>query len=287
MNRNCDSRPGKIAHGFLLFIALIFGFQPLCQAQLSGPALADVKAAAEAGDAAAQCRLAGEFMFHGDFSKAELWYRKSAAQGYAPAQGKLGDILLGRARWCVAAKPGLAEAVGSEAVEWLTMAADQGNTMGQADLAGLYFKGEFVKADLLEAYKWGDLASSEGSPFDTYSALGRSVRDATILKMTQEQLAEAKRRVAAFAPHAPSTSEVPDPAWVSLIKLSGVSGPASARLAIINDQTFAAGDTNVLKVSGTRVTVHCLEIRAESVLVQIEGVNGPRELSMASDTAKK
>ncbi|HKW28630.1 MAG TPA: tetratricopeptide repeat protein [Verrucomicrobiae bacterium] len=249
---------------------------------MSGSSLADIKAAAEAGNPAAQDKLAEQFILHMDTAQAESWYRKAAEQGYAHAQGKLGDLLLLHARVGFGLKPDVKAATGSEAVKWVTLAANQGDNLGQADLASAYLNGDFVRPDLLEAYKWGDLAA-RGSPFDPATITGRSTRDAAILKMSADQIAEAKERVATFTPHVAAKSELPEPAWVKQIELSGLSGPPNHRLAVVDNQTLAVGDSVVLKVAGKSVSVRCLEIREKSVLVQIEGLDKPTELTLADD----
>jgi hypothetical protein len=64
------------------------------------------------------------------------------------------------------------------------------------------------------------------------------------------------------------------------LELRGLSGPAHRRLALINDATLAAGDrVRVRTGSGAGFShVRCLEIRPQSVLVQVEGEPTPREL---------
>ena len=57
--------------------------------------------------------------------------------------------------------------------------------------------------------------------------------------------------------------------------------PGSTRRAWINNRSFIEGEVGVLKlVDGTRVTLHCVEIRDESVIVEIEGVPGRKELPL-------
>jgi hypothetical protein len=279
-------KPGKARLGVLLVCALIFGCQIECRAQMTGSALAVVKAAAEAGDPAAQDRLAGDFIRHRNFLEAELWYRKAAKQGYVHAQGMLGKMLLANAGLNAKQKPHAAEAIGLEAIKWLTLAANGSNTLAQAELAGVYFNGQFVKTDFLEAYKWGDIASK--SPRSTPgSDAGRSVRDAASVKMSFDQISKAKQRVATFYSHIPFIAEPPEPSWVAQIKLTGVSGPVNARLAIINNQTFGVGDFAVLKVAGMAVQVHCLEIQDKSALVNIAGLHRAKMLMLADDIIKK
>ena len=249
------------------------------QLPLSGSDLANVKIAAEAGNPAAEDQLAWQFMLHGDSSQALIWYGKSAEQGYVHAQGKLGDMLLLRARSTVDLKGDAKATTGSHAINWLTLAAYQGDKLAQADLAGACFNGEFAKQDLIEAYKWGDLAA-QGTPLAPGSSNGQSIRDAAILKMSAAQISEAKQRVAAFIPHLPARSEFPEPSWVKDITLTGISGTTKSPLAIINSVTFGVGDSSAVKAGGKAVMVRCLQIHEKSVLVQIGGLEMPRELTL-------
>jgi hypothetical protein len=283
--RKTACKPGKTSH-ILLVCALILGCQFACQAQLSGSALATVKAAAEAGNPAAQDQLAGEFLRHENFFQAELWYRKAAKKGYVDAQARLGEMLLAHPGLTAGMKTNVIKAINAEAVKWLTLAANGSNTLAQAELAGAYFKGEIIKADLLEAYKWGDIAA-KAPPSTPGSDAGRSVRDAAIQKMSFDQIAKAQQRVATFYSHVPFTYEPPEPPWVAEIRLTGISGPVNARLAIINNQTFGVGDTGILRVSNKNIKLHCLEVRDKSALVRITGMDRPKVLMLADDTTKK
>jgi hypothetical protein len=275
MNDHSICKPEKANRYALLAFTLTFAFawQICCRAQLplSGTALENVKIAAESGNPAAEDELASQFLQHADTGQAELWYSKAAQQGYVHAQAKLGDMLLLHARMTIG-KPDIQAAAASHGIDWLTLAAYQGDKLAQADLAVLYLNGEFVKPDLIESYKWGDLAGSIN---------GRSIRDAAGLKMSAVQIAEARKQVAAFIPYVPARFGLPEPAWARQIKLAGLGGPKNRPLAIINNEVFAAGDANVLKVSGKAVTVQCLQIRDKSVVVQIEGVDQARELTLA------
>ncbi len=259
---------------------MVLGCRVSSLAQYSGSALAEIKAAADAGDPAAQDKLAEQFILRTDIKQAEFWYRKSAEQGYAHAQGKLGDMLLNRSRISINGTPAQRAAMGEEALKWATLAANQGDKRGQADLASICLEGKLVKPDLVEAYKWGDFAA-QGSMIDTATIAGRSIRDSAILKMTPDQISEAKKRVAAFTPHMPGKDELPEPSWVAQIKLSGLSGAVDRRLAIIGGTTFSQGETAPVKVSGKTIKVRCLEIREKSVLVEIDGFDKPRELFLA------
>lgn len=258
-----------------LILALTFAAVGAFAQQLA-PTLEQIKIAADAGEPAAQDKLAERV----DSAQAEILYRKAAEQGYVHAQGKLGNILFLRCFLSPCDKSAAHAALADEAMKWATLAANQGDKLGQANLAKIYFEGKWVKQDLVEAYKWGDLSAKNPAPEYVVLFSGSSTRDAAILKMNADQIEEAHRRVAAFVPHQPQKSDLPEPAWVQKIKLSGISGPAEHRLAIINGKTFDTGDRITIKSGGKSIAVQCLEIRANSVLIAIEGVAGPRELKL-------
>lgn len=248
----------------------------------SGSSLEAIKAAADAGDPGAQDQLAEKYILRADRAQAELWYRKAAEQGFAHAQGKLGDMLHDRARMSFGLKPAQKSALAEEGLKWAMLAANQGDQLGQANLAEAYSEGKFVKQDWMQAYKWAELAARQpGSMFNPAGVSARSIRDSAILKLTVQELAEAKKLVAEFSPHQPVKNELPVPAKVEQIKLSGLSGPANQRLAIINGKTFSPGEDNDLKVAGKMVNVKCLEIRSQSVLVKIQDLDQICELPLS------
>jgi hypothetical protein len=136
-----------------------------------------------------------------------------------------------------------------------------------------------VKQDLIEAYKWGELSAKNPSPeFIVFP--GASTRDTAILKMNADQIAEAHKRVAAFVPHQPQKSELPEPAWVKKIKLNGVSGTPAKRHATIGKQTFEKGEKRTVNINGKPVIIQCLEITDSSAIISIEGIEGTRTLSL-------
>lgn len=56
------------------------------------------------------------------------------------------------------------------------------------------------------------------------------------------------------------------------LRLNGISGTAERRLAIINNHTFEVNEEGVVSnSSGAPVRIRCLDIKADSVLVQIGG----------------
>jgi hypothetical protein len=56
-----------------------------------------------------------------------------------------------------------------------------------------------------------------------------------------------------------------------LLVLQGISGLPSRRFVIINKHTFAAGDVSDVLTSRGRLSVKCLEIKSDSVVVEVGG----------------
>jgi len=84
----------------------------------------------------------------------------------------------------------------------------------------------------------------------------------------------------ATAPEPPPTvgpTPVPD-----TLTLVGISGSGSRRLALINDRAFAANESGRVRVARTNASVHCLEIRSNSVLIELEGAPEKQELFLKS-----
>ncbi|HEX5222561.1 MAG TPA: protein DA1 [Verrucomicrobiae bacterium] len=70
----------------------------------------------------------------------------------------------------------------------------------------------------------------------------------------------------------------PTSAPPSTLTLKNISGGPSRRLAIINDRTLTVGEQARLTLATSNVVVRCLEIRSNSVLVQLEGAGVKQEL---------
>jgi len=72
-----------------LALLMVLGCRISTFSQQPPPTLEQIKIAADAGNPAAQDKLAER-----DSAHAEVLYRKAAEQGYAHAQGRLGNLLL-------------------------------------------------------------------------------------------------------------------------------------------------------------------------------------------------
>ncbi|NLC23575.1 MAG: sel1 repeat family protein [Oxalobacter sp.] len=107
--------------------------------------LEDPMVRAEAGDPVAQYYAAQynrDNRYRADYDRMEKWYSKSAGQGYAPAQVKLGILYTQDA-------PGKKDL--KKAAALFSAAAAQGDAEGQYELALLHLQGQVEKPDLAEA----------------------------------------------------------------------------------------------------------------------------------------
>ena len=132
----------------------------------------------------------------------------------------------------------------------------------QVILKNTYTRGQvnaFIAAE--DAYGFHRVIQWMKSGVD--ASLDRDAPDRIIhLKESGEAGAQA-----AAAPIAAAPAVAPQVRPDKLL-LKGISGTASRRFALINDQTFMSGEQGKVRLGTSNVVVRCMEIRAKSVLVQ-------------------
>ena len=116
------------------------------------------RAAAEAGDAQAQFRMALRYDqgagVRQDYAESVKWLQKAAEQGLPEAQFNLGSMY--------ASGLGVNED-STEAVAWYYRAALQGNASAQKNLGAMYGMGQGVAQNHSEAYAWSSIAVMSGN----------------------------------------------------------------------------------------------------------------------------
>jgi localization factor PodJL len=204
-----------------------------------------------------------------DLAEAARWYELSAARGFAPAEYRLANLYekgqgverdLPRARelYEIAANKGnasamhnlavlLATGVGTQqpdfdaAAKWFQKASEFGVRDSQFNLAILYARGNGVKQDLEESYKWFAIAARDG---DSDAGLKR---DEVANAMAPEQLSSAKAKVELWKAQPldekTNSADLPDE-WVGKpTKTASVDMKKAIRniQAILNNNGFNAG----------------------------------------------
>lgn len=278
----CEQGYFRWGRGFLLLLSflLLVGLHRT----FAAPNLAAIKAAAEAGNAQAQDKLAEAYRRQHDHANKVYWYRKAAAQGVPNSQYQLGEILIHEATNPSTRSPSHVAntAKAREGVEFLSRAAQQDHKRAQLHLGRLHQEGKLVTQDYAEAYKWFAIAG-KGGQLDPPSMEGRMYRDRLILKMSQAQITKGEVQAKAFRPGLASGSA--QPAYLKNLKLQGISGTQQRRLAIINGQTFEAGEKGYVKVGNTRVAIKCLAVTDHSAWINVEVLSKPVELKLGEELA--
>ena len=121
---------------------------------------------AEAGDASAEYEIARSILSprptDSEIGSAMPWFRRSAEEGYAPAEFMYGGLFR-EGRW---KDP-------KQSVYWWTKAAEQGNVDAQLWLGVSYEDGrDGVKRNYVKAFKWLSMTAKQGQP-DAQFTLGQ------------------------------------------------------------------------------------------------------------------
>jgi hypothetical protein len=117
----------------------------------------------------------------GNVVEAASWYRKSAEQGYAPAQANMGVLYdLGQ---------GVAQDY-QQALNWYAKAAEQGDIKAQNNLGFMYSEGKGVAQDRATGHMWFNIAGVRGNED------GKSNRDFVEKLMSADQVLDAQKRAA-------------------------------------------------------------------------------------------
>ena len=106
----------------------------------------------------------------------------------------------------------------------------------------------------------------------------RTSQDSLMLKTAAAEIAEGQRRADTLVTKQGDSEELPEAELLSRLKLSGLAGTKSRRVALINHHAFVAGDEAEIKIDGKAIKVRCLEVRKDSAVIQIDGAETPKEL---------
>ncbi|EEF62424.1 hypothetical protein [Pedosphaera parvula] len=80
-----------------------------------------------------------------------------------------------------------------------------------------------------------------------------------------------------------TTNALPVVALSSLV-LKALSGSAGQRLALINNRTLEVGESaEVTTANGSKIKVHCIDIKESSVFIKVESQPEPIELHLRKD----
>jgi hypothetical protein len=202
-----------------------------------------------------------------------VWYRQAALAGSMEAVQLVGELFL---RGQISAKS--EQSVPSnipEGIRWTFWAATNMHPAACREMSRVYLEGVGVKTNLVYAYAWMRLFS------DLDPEAGPSKLDSLVRYLEPEQIREAQELVGDFKkrrwPPSPCKKVVEgDPR----LTLSGISLAGDKSLAVINRRSVAQGETVTIALSRGELALTCLEISAQSIVVEIAGENEARLLRM-------
>jgi len=120
-----------------------------------------------------------------------------------------------------------------------------------------------------------ETASKEQKPGEPPSSVSTFTIPKTLSEGRDPFHPTSTRVIAMMRPPAPEVA--PGPATLTL---KGISGTTDRPLALINNQTFAEGDEQVVITPEGKVTVMCMEIKLEGSKVTIKAQGQTRELML-------
>lgn len=153
--------PFSLAAALCLCASVVFSASSL-QAEDTNSNFQSTQAAADKGDAKSQYELGNLYEKQHSYVKAAECWRKSAEQGYAPAEVSLGYAY------------GTARGVGrniATAISWYRKAAEQGYPLAEYAMGGFYATGRGVTNDMAQAVQWWHKAADQNQP-DAEAAIG-------------------------------------------------------------------------------------------------------------------
>lgn len=237
--------------------------------------------------------LAGQMLFPAWETEAAPWLTDfAAARATAKAEGKMVLLNFTGSDWCpwcirlrneVFAKPEF-EAYANENLVLVEVDFPRRKVLSVPQRQA---NDKLATALNVTGYPTIIILDSEGQPL---AKLGYMAGGPQPFIGTLQRLPGAKRPGASKAPEKPppppeplplfgGAPTQPPPIYNDLI-LKGISGPANRRLALINNQTLAAGESALVRLGESELRIRCEEIREQSVIVTISGSPERRELRL-------
>ena len=206
-------------------------------------------------------------------AEALVWYRQAALAGSMDAVQLAGELFL-RGQTSVTPEQSVPANI-TEGVRWTFWAATNMHPAACREMSRVYCEGLGGQTNLVYAYAWLRLFS-ELDP-----KAGSTELDSLVRQLEPEQIREAQELVSHFKqqqwPPSPCKKVVEGDARLTL---SGISLAGDKSLAVINRRSLARGETATLALAKGELTLTCLEISADSILVDIAGENEARLLRL-------
>lgn len=233
-----------------------------------------IRQLADRGSIQAQLALGKKFLANQQPADALNWYLKTAQNDCLDGIHQVGNLMLFGADSPYPDQKVKAEP--KEGVKWTFRAATNSYVSAYRNMSIAMQRGLGVKTNLVESYAWMQLYA------DAEPGIGREALETLSLRFDTDVLVAGRKLAGEFKQgnwpklkFASLAGEKPP----AVLKLTGVTVGGRTPLAVINRRTFGPGESaKVPLANGGTAKVKCLEIRDDSVQVEVEGEDEPRWL---------
>jgi hypothetical protein len=234
----------------------------LAGAQTKVPDLAQLKVAAEGGDAVAQFDY-GSTIWASNPKESFSMKLKSADQGYAPAEDAIGGQYASQAPF--AQDGGTMQRL---AVRYTSRAAFKGIPASQARLSEFYAAGKGVPKDPMRAYGWLAIAGKTANGL-TAPLVYKVQLDQLIAKTPSDVIVAGEKFANAFRPSNAAFNAVEADIVVAQLKLTAFFKSDGKAGVLVNGARFIEGETKTITVDEAPVALTCDAITAKSARMRI------------------
>jgi hypothetical protein len=229
-------------------------FAVIASAQTPVPDLAQLKAAAERGDANAQFEYASKIMLSNS-KESFAMALKSAQQGYGPAEDRIGSYYAQQAPF----DPKNRASLERMAVRYTSRAAFKGIPAALDRLSGFYARGTAVPKEPFMAYGFMAVALREaGGPKQLSAIAYKAHLDQLIATTSTDDIRKGEEFARQFRVGSHNFVEVD--MLVRQMKLSATFERDGKKMVVVNQTRFAEGETKPLTIDGEVVNVTCRKI---------------------------
>jgi len=239
-----------------LIVSLFLG--TLAWSHAAVPDLAQLKVAAERGDAVAQFEYSLKIAISNS-NESFAMALKSAQQGYGPAEDKVGSHYARIAAFAGKDKPSIERL----AVRYTSRAAFKGIPAALERLSSFYARGIAVPKEPFMAYGFLAVALREaGGPKELRAIAYKLNLDQLISKVSTDDIARGEQFARQFRVGSDNFVEVD--LLVKQMRLNAVVERDGKKMVIVNQTRFGEGETKALNIDGEMVDVRCIKIEGKT-----------------------
>lgn len=217
------------------------------------------------------------YRLHGQLTQALLVYRQAAKAGNVNGDFAAGEMLFDEGQVCSDRERILKL---SQGIDYLFSAATNRLPEACAELSKALQNGVWVQTNLISAYAWMELAAEHNRSY-------RANLDQLVVQMSPDQIQTAQNLAHQYSlGHWPKDLVRPVDEGDPRLKIQGITIGGRVPMVVLNSVTFSQGDTLEVVPAGRsqhpgpgRLTVSCLEIGNDYVLVSIAGESHLKLLS--------